>query len=57
LEPGEPLEEFLATVVLGAHLAQLAPAERPAFVRAVARRLPRPEIDYVRLNIVACRAR
>jgi trans-aconitate 2-methyltransferase len=57
LEPGEPLEEFLATVALGSHLEHLAPAERPGFVRAVALRLPRPVIDYVRLNIVARRAR
>jgi trans-aconitate 2-methyltransferase len=54
-EPGEPFESFLATVVLGDHLDRLTEAERPAFVRAVAARLPRPEIDYVRLNIVARR--
>lgn len=57
LEPGEPLETFLATVVLGAHLERRAPEERKAFVRAVAERLPRSEIDYVRLNILARRAR
>jgi trans-aconitate 2-methyltransferase len=57
LEPGEPLETFLATVVLGAHLERLAPADRAAFVREVAGRLARPEIDYVRLNILASRAR
>lgn len=56
LEPGGPLEEFLTTVVLGSHLQHLAPEARPDFVRAVAQRLPRPEIDYVRLNIVARRA-
>ena len=56
LEPGEPLETFLATVVLGAHLERLPPADRPAFVREVASRLARPEIDYVRLNILATRA-
>ncbi|MDQ3944770.1 MAG: methyltransferase domain-containing protein [Actinomycetota bacterium] len=55
LEPGEPLEEFLATVALGSHLQHLPPYERPGFVREVAQRLPRPEIDYVRLNIVARR--
>jgi trans-aconitate 2-methyltransferase len=54
-EPGEPLETFLATVILGAHLDRLPPAERPGFVRAVAAGLPRPEVDYVRLNIVARR--
>ncbi|MGH9034696.1 MAG: class I SAM-dependent methyltransferase [Acidimicrobiia bacterium] len=57
LEPGEPLEEFLATVALGSHLEQLASGERRGFVRAVAQRLPRPEIDYVRLNILARRPR
>ena len=56
LQPGEPLETFLATVVLGAHLERLAPTERAPFVHEVARRLPRPEIDYVRLNIMATRA-
>jgi trans-aconitate 2-methyltransferase len=53
LEPGEPLETFLETVCLGAHLERLPAGERRAFVRDVAARLPRPEIDYVRLNIVA----
>ncbi len=57
LEPGEPLETYLATVVLGAHLDRLPLKERPAFVHEVARRLERPEIDYVRLNILATRAR
>jgi len=55
IEPGEPLETFLATVILREHLARLPEAERAAFVRAVADRLPHPEIDYVRLNIVARR--
>jgi trans-aconitate 2-methyltransferase len=57
LPPGEPLEEFLATVALGAHLEHVAPADRNDFVRAVAERLPKPEIDYVRLNILARRGR
>jgi trans-aconitate 2-methyltransferase len=56
-EPGEPLETFLGTVILGAHLDRLPPDERPGYVRAVAARLPRPEVDYVRLNIVARRSR
>jgi len=56
LEPGEPFETFLATVVLGAHLERLPEGERAAFVHEVARWLPRPEIDYVRLNILATRA-
>jgi trans-aconitate 2-methyltransferase len=56
LEPGEPLETFLATVVLRAHLDRVPESERAGFVRAVAARLPRPVIDYVRLNLVARRA-
>jgi trans-aconitate 2-methyltransferase len=53
LEPGEPLEAFLRTVVLGSHVQRLPAAERDAFVRAVASRLPDATIDYVRLNILA----
>ena len=53
LEAGEPLETYLATITLGAHLDRLPPEQRPAFVKAVAARLPRPVLDYVRLNIVA----
>jgi len=55
LAPGEPLETFLATVVLGAHLERLPPDERAGFVHQVASRLPAAEIDYVRLNITALR--
>lgn len=56
LEPGEPLETFLATIVLREHIALLPAAEGRAFVHAVAERLPRPEIDYIRLNLTARRA-
>jgi trans-aconitate 2-methyltransferase len=56
LEPGEPFEAYLATVVLGAHVERLPPLDRAAFVHEIARRLGRPEIDYVRLNIDATRA-
>ena len=55
-EPGEPLETYLRTVVLGAHLERLPPAEHDAFVTAVAAGLPEPLIDYVRLNIMARRS-
>lgn len=55
LEPGEPFETYLRTVCLGAHIERLAPAEQDAFVREVARRLDRPHLDYVRLNIAALR--
>lgn len=56
LEPGEPLETYLATVVLGNHLARLDPSERPGLVHAVAAAMPDATIDYVRLNIAARRA-
>lgn len=52
-EPGEPLETYLASIVLRAHLDRLPEGERAGFVKAVAARLPRPEIDHVRLNILA----
>lgn len=55
-ESGEPLETYLRTVILGAHVARLPERERDAFVRTVADRLPAPRIDYVRLNIDARRA-
>jgi trans-aconitate 2-methyltransferase len=55
-EPGEPLESFLRTVILGDVLPLVAEARRAAFVHQVATRMERPEIDYVRLNIDARRA-
>lgn len=55
-EPGAPLEAFLATVCLRAHLDGLEPDEREPFVHAVAQRMPEPVLDYVRLNIIARRA-
>ena len=55
-EPGAPLEAFLETVCLRAHVATIAPEAREPFVRAVAARMPEPVLDYVRLNIVARRA-
>ncbi len=54
LEPGEPMETFLATVVLRAHLDRLPEDQRTGFVHRVAERLPSPVLDYVRLNIAAC---
>jgi trans-aconitate 2-methyltransferase len=56
-EPGSPFEAYLRTVVLGSHVARLPEAERDAFVHDVAAQLPEARIDYVRLNIVARRAR
>lgn len=55
-EAGAPFEDYLRTVVLGAHLERLPAAEHAAFVHEVATRLPDAAIDYVRLNIVAVRA-
>jgi trans-aconitate 2-methyltransferase len=55
-EAGAPFEEYLRTVVLGAHVARLPPAERDAFVHEVATRISEPVIAYVRLNIVARRS-
>jgi len=56
IDPGEPMETFLATVILRAHLERLPEDDRAPFVRRVAERLPSSEIDYVRLNLVARRA-
>jgi trans-aconitate 2-methyltransferase len=55
-DSAEALGTYLATIVIRAPLAALPEPERPAFVRAVVKRLPRLQIDYVRLNIVARRA-
>src|SRR5947199_155425 len=52
-EPGEPLEAFLRTVILGGHVARLPAGERDAFVRRVAERMAEPVVDYVRLNVTA----
>lgn len=54
--PAEEFETFLAEVILGANLARLPVEEREGFVHAVAEQLPAPELDYVRLNIVARKA-
>ena len=56
LEPGEPLETYLRTIVLGAHLERLPASARDDFVHEVAERMPAPRLDYVRLNIDARRA-
>ena len=55
-DPGEPFEAFLETVCLRTFIAELPPDERKPFVTAVADRMPGPVLDYIRLNIVACRA-
>lgn len=48
-------EQYLETVVLGSHLAGLPEVQRPAFVRAVAERLPERRVDYARLTVSAYR--
>ena len=55
LEPGEPLETYLETVCLREDVARMSPEGRTAFVREVARQMPEPVLDYVRLNITASR--
>jgi trans-aconitate 2-methyltransferase len=47
------LETFLRTVALGDHVKTMTDGEADAFAHAVAARLPRLELDYVRLNIDA----
>lgn len=53
IPPGAPFREYLRTVVLGAHVERLPEADRDPFVASVAAHMPAPEIDYVRLNILA----
>jgi trans-aconitate 2-methyltransferase len=55
-EPGAPFETFLDTVCLRVHVAELSPQDRHEFVRRVAKRMPEPVLDYVRLNILARQA-
>ncbi|MGH8980539.1 MAG: class I SAM-dependent methyltransferase [Acidimicrobiales bacterium] len=55
-EPGAPLVDFLETVCLREHLAQLPETARRPFAARVADEMGAPVIDYVRLNLVARRA-
>jgi trans-aconitate 2-methyltransferase len=57
LEAGAEFENYLATVVLGAHLERLPDPERPAFVRAIIDKLSDPVVDYVRLTLRAKKPR
>lgn len=52
----DALETYLQTIILGDHVEGMPPEEAHAFVHRVAERMPRLEIDYVRLNIRARRA-
>ncbi|MCW2954997.1 MAG: Methyltransferase type 12 [Conexibacter sp.] len=54
LAPDE-LERYLATVVLGTHVAELGEERGAVLVREVAERMDEPLIDYVRLNVDARR--
>jgi trans-aconitate 2-methyltransferase len=54
-DSADTFRTFLRTVILGAHLARLPVDQHEAFVDEVAARLPRREIDYVRLNVTARR--
>jgi trans-aconitate 2-methyltransferase len=55
VEPEDP-REYLATVILGAHLERLPEDERMPFVDAVLEALGEPaRADYVRLNLLARR--
>ena len=52
----DDLEEYLATVILGAEIQGMPADEGAAFVHGVASSLDEPVLDYVRLNIDARRA-
>lgn len=54
--PEGDLQAFLETVCLGAIVEGMSDEQRAAFVHEVARRMPEPRIDYVRLNIRAQKA-
>jgi trans-aconitate 2-methyltransferase len=56
LEPGDQLEAFIATVLMGATLRDLPAEEGAALVARIAAALPEPVIDYVRMQISAVRA-
>lgn len=56
LLPADDLERYLATVCLGGVTEAMSPDDAAAFVREVARAMPEPLIDYVRLDISARRA-
>jgi trans-aconitate 2-methyltransferase len=54
--PAGDLDPYLETICLGDVLEGLTEPERTRVVRRVSERLPRPAIDYVRLDISARRA-
>ena len=56
LDDPDLLETYLATVCLGAYLAQMPEGDHRAFVRAVQEAMAEPVVDYVRLEIDAIRS-
>jgi len=56
LRAGEQFEAFLATVILGGHLAKMDADRHEDFVTAVADRIGEPVVDYVRLELRARKA-
>ncbi len=54
--PPDELEPYLATICLGGLIDGMPAEEAAAFVHGVARAMPEPTIDYVRLEISATRA-
>ena len=56
IEPPERFLAFLRTVCLSSHLEAMAPDRQETFLAEVVRRMGRPELDYVRLNMDATRA-
>ena len=54
--PERDLEPYLEAICLGDHVESMGPDDRERFVHEVARRMPAPVIDYVRLNIRARRS-
>jgi trans-aconitate 2-methyltransferase len=53
--PPDELEPYLRTVILSGEVARRTPEDADALVHAVAAELGEPQIDYVRLNIMARR--
>jgi trans-aconitate 2-methyltransferase len=51
--PADELEPYLRTVILSGEVAKRSPGDADQLVHAVATELGEPQIDYVRLNIVA----
>jgi trans-aconitate 2-methyltransferase len=49
----EDMDLFIRTSCLGPWFAKLPPERHDAFAREIARRIGKPQLDYVRLNIVA----